>query len=131
MKLNSDRVMEVTRECLFNDGEDMTDRVEVQGVLNQFGFHPGRLEEHREEIVSMLEELPEKFREEAGGGWSFLQACVDKNGEQWTGLHRVMELLFVLGMGIGRVRYVLPRERWDQLPGKMPYYTFTSKEEGE
>ena len=130
MKLNPDRVTKVVRECLFRDGEDSTVRVEVQGIMNQFGFHPGRLEEHREEIVSMLEELPDQFREELGGGWSFLKACMDRHGEQW-GNHPDMELLFVLGIGIGRVRCVLPREQWNLFPGGMPYYVFTMKKEGE
>ena len=32
-----------------------------------------------------------------------------------------MEQLFVLGMGLGLVKYGLPRSMWNVLPGGMPY----------
>ena len=56
-----------------------------------------------------------------GGGWSFLQACVDKNGNHW-GEHSNMEELFCLGIAIGKVESLLPRDMWKVLPGGVPYY---------
>jgi len=108
-------------DCLFKDGEDTSNLVRVEGIFSNFGFHPDRLENHKHEIVEMLNELPEQFHENTGGGWSFLNACMDKHGNQWTDLHRVMEQLFVLGIGINRVEYVLQRDMWRILPGGMPY----------
>ena len=46
---------------------------------------------------------------------------MDRDEHQWTGEHRVMEQLFVLGIGIGHVRYCFPRDMWKSLPGSMPY----------
>jgi hypothetical protein len=68
----------------------------------------------------LLNELPSSFKKDIGGGWSFLQACETKDGVQW-GEHRNMEQLFVLGMALGKVRYCLPRDLWQVLPGGMPY----------
>ena len=70
----------------------------------------------------MLENLPLDFQENSGGGMSFLKACDDQEGNQWTGLHRRMEELFVLGTGLGKVKCLMPRELWAALPGGMPYY---------
>jgi hypothetical protein len=70
----------------------------------------------------MLAELPDMFKESGGGGWSFLNACDDRHGNQWTGLHQRMEQLFQLGIGIDKVECQLPREVWPALPGGMPYY---------
>lgn len=125
--LTSQRVEEIFIDCLFTDDEDHSDHVEAKGIINIAWFHPERLESHRDEIVSLLNELPEPFHEGGGGGWSFLQACEDKHGHQWTGLHLRMEQLFLLGMAIGRVRSILPRDLWRSLPGGMPYYAVTAE----
>ena len=72
----------------------------------------------------MLVELPNEFMEESaggGGGWSFLNTCYDKNGDQWTGMHLTMEQLFQLGIAAGVASYVMPRQMWAVFPGGMPY----------
>jgi len=80
------------------------------------------LNSHREEIVAMLGELPTAFKRSAGGGHSFLEACNDKYGNQWTGFHTNMEQLFQLGIAIGMVECQVPPELWPALPGGKPYY---------
>ena len=86
------------------------------------GFHPSRLEGHRDEIQVMLGQLPDQFQKSKGGGWSFLNAYNDKDGHQWTGFHRIVEKLFMLGTAIGKVSLLFPRSEWKSLPGEMPYY---------
>jgi hypothetical protein len=120
--LNGEKVRSVFMDCLFQEGEDSSKHIRADGVVTNVGFHPGRLEQHRAEIVEMLDELPDQFKESSGGGWSFLQACDDKHGNQWTDFHQRMEQLFQLGIGINRVKCLLPRELWKALPGGMPYY---------
>lgn len=120
--LTADRVEEIFRACLFTDDEDMTEHVRVEGIVNPYGFHPGRLAGHAEEIGAMLGELPDSFKRDGGGGMSFLNACEDRHGRQWTGLHQTMDRLFALGMGVGKVELLMPREMWAVLPGGMPYY---------
>ena len=31
-----------------------------------------------------LNQLPDSFKAEGGGGMSFINMCIDKNGKQWT-----------------------------------------------
>ncbi len=124
--LNAEQVNAVFMDCLFRDGEDTSKHVRAEGIIRNVEFHPERLESHRTEIVAMLNELPEKFQERGGGGWSFLNACNDKHGNQWTSFHQTMEQLFQLGIGIGKVKSLMPRKLWNILPGGMPYYVITA-----
>ena len=121
-KLTAENVVKVFEDCLFHDGEDTNNHVKAEGITMTVGFHPGRLDKHRKKIEAMLQELPNEFQKSGGSGWSFLNACMDKHGNQWTGLHRTMEQLFLLGIAIGKVQCQLPKEMWSALPGGMPYY---------
>lgn len=116
------KVDEVLFKCFYKpeeiqDGNKPDGCVEVQGITRIFGFHPGGVKEQEKQIVDMLAELPETFKQ----GWSFLNLCYDKNGFQWTGVQRTMEALMVLDMAIGKVEYILPKEMWRALPGGVPY----------
>lgn len=104
-------------DCLFKEGEDTTNHVKVEGLTSMFGLHPQRLEEKRELVTALLAELPAEFKE----GWSFLNLCTTKDGELWTGMHRVCEQLVVMAIGLGLMEYCMPREMWVILPGGVPY----------
>lgn len=121
-KIDPRRVKEIFMDCLFQAGEPTNDYVGAEGIQSLVGFHPGRLAKHKEDIAAMLDELPDSFKKEGGGGMSFLSACEDKHGVQWTGFHQRMEQLFQLGIGIGKVTCLVPRDKWGSLPGGMPYY---------
>jgi hypothetical protein len=116
-KLTADNVEKVLIKCLFKDGEDTSKAVTVKGVINQFGFHAGRLEESKAEIKTLLSQLPSDFKADGGGGTSFLCGCMTEDGDHW-GEHRNMEQLFALGMATGQVKECLGGMR----PGGMPYY---------
>lgn len=126
-KLTPQRVEEVFFACMFEDGEDTSNNVVAEGVTSTVGFHPDRLESNSGAIVELLGELPDVFKASGGGGMSFLNACDDKHGNQWTGLHQTMEQLFLLGLASGKVVCLLPREAWDALPGGMPYYVIQDR----
>lgn len=121
MKLTSDNVTEIIRYCLFEDNESHDNAVIVDGLITKFGFHPERLKEKKDDIISMLSDLPDPFYEKTGGGWSFLNLHETKSGEQWTGYHRKMEELVALGIAIDKAQFVLPKDMWKVLPGGMPY----------
>ena len=70
----------------------------------------------------MLAELSDDFKTSGGGGMSFLNACMDKHGNQWTGMHLRQEQLVQLGIAIGEVEYAASREMWRLFPGGMPYF---------
>lgn len=115
-------------DCLYKKEELKDDKdvpegtVIVEGIQNKIGFHPDRLEEKRAKVTEWLKALPHRFRKNSGGGWSFLNACNQENGVQWTGLHQSMDQLFCLGMGLKLVEPLLPRAMWRNFPGGMPYY---------
>jgi len=120
--IDPNELREVFKSCLFEDDEDTTSAVMAYGIITDAGFHPGRLDEKREIVKGWLDQLPDEFHVHTGGGMSFLNACMTKDGNHW-GEHQSVELLFLLGMAMGYVTYPLPRELWDVLPGGMPYYT--------
>src|ERR1700752_1749454 len=98
----------------------------VEGILNKYAFHKLRLQEEKEKIADLLRMLPKEFfvvSQGGGGGWTFINACLTCDQEQWTGLHLYQERLFVLGMGLGWVPYTVKRELWPLLPGSVPYLT--------
>ncbi len=120
--LTAESVQRVFTDCLFKTGENTPNLVTAEGVMGTVGFHPERLKSHREAIIAMLAELPDAFMASGGGGYSFLNACMDRNDNLWTGLHRTVEQLVQLGIAIGKVEYCLPRDMWSVLPGGMPYF---------
>lgn len=113
----SELVRKSFMECLFKEGEDTSNYVKVEGIMNNFQLHPQRLEEQRELVTTMLAELPVKFKE----GYTFLNICTNKNCELWTGDQRVCEQLIVMAIGLDLMSYCFPREMWAILPGGVPY----------
>ena len=134
--LSASAVQTIARDCLYTDDELKgyvraafeagaggvaikypEGAMVVEGIVRNFVFHPERLKVHKAEIGQLLNDLPGTFKE----GWSFLQMCEDKYGQQWTGLHTIMEELMVLGIAVGMVEYCAPRDMWPALPGGVPY----------
>ncbi len=129
-KLTGDTVRAIYISCKRIKGDgigDVSVHETVQGIERTEDFHAGRLDENRQAIIDLLNELPEQFHKRGGGGWTFLNACNDKNGRQWTGFHYEMEMLFMLGMAAGYVSELMPRDLWQILPGGMPYYMIDIK----
>jgi len=122
MELTSENVNQVFTNCLFLEDEEKNNFVMAKGITIDVGFHPKRLDEHKDKIIEMLDQLPNNFKMEGGGGSSFLNACLDKNGNQWTDLHKTVEKLLLLGLGIDKIFYCLPKEMWQFFPGGMPYF---------
>jgi len=117
MELTSDNVHEVLMECLFKEGEDTSRAIIVHGVKLHIGFHPERLEDYKPDIADLVDELPKEFKD----GWSFLNACMTKDGRQW-GEHEDVDALLCLGLATGKITLLLERELWQALPGSLPYF---------
>ncbi len=124
--LSAEAVNAIFQDCLFKNDEDASNHIKAEGIVHNAEFHPDRLNSNKDVIEAMLDELPNEFKESGGGGWSFLNACNDKHGNQWTGLHLAMEQLILLGIAIDKVKCLIPREMWKALPGGMPYYIIKS-----
>lgn len=126
-QLSPQRVEEIFLDCLPRDEEDGVPLVQVDGIVTSAAFNLARLDVYRNSIARLLGELPDEFIRGLGGGMSFLNACMDRHGDQWTGEHRTMDQLFLLGMATGLVTCLMGRELWDVLPGGMPYYAVSGE----
>ena len=130
--IDAKRIKEIFLDCLLKEqeidknGNPLVELIKVEGIVNNFGFHPERVKKHTNEIISFLDELPDDFKLSKGGGWSFLNACIDKNGYQW-GEHNNIEQLFSLGIAIGKANFLMPRSMWSAFPGGMPYVVYNDK----
>ena len=128
--IDAERLGEILRDCLVNEDtrQPEDDIVMTEGVMHVYAFVPEKLAEHRLEVAAMLVELPMQFRPASmggEGGWSFLNACTDRRGEQWTGEHLAVEGLLCLGIAMNLAAWLLPKEMWSALPGGMPYVRVT------
>lgn len=125
--LDATRLHEIIKDCLFRPEEIEDEKPKegiqyynVEGITLKMGLVKSRVESYRKEIVEMLKDLPDNFKVDIGGGWSFLNMCMTKDGRQW-GEHRNCEELYIIGNCLGIVEFCLPREYWPFMPGNMPY----------
>ena len=135
IKLTPSAVHNIFSACLFTDdelkgiepGTVPNNAVVVRCVNLTFGLNYGRLIERYEEIVALLDQLPVNFKaktpeNEGGDGWSFLNACLNADGDQW-GEQRDARALFALGMAICCVEErSLPGALAMFMPGGAPYF---------
>lgn len=128
MELTAENVQKIMFDCFFKNGEDTSNHVKGQGIRGPMGFNPVRLEHHKADIQSLLNQLPNEFMETGGGGYSFLNGCMTSNGNQWGEQSNVDELI-CLGVAIGKVSFPMPREMWSFLPGGMPYFVVHNRQE--
>ena len=126
-QLTADDVNQTFRSLFFLEEEDKSNPVLVEGIMHSIGFHPERLKVATAHIQEMLNELPNEFFESKGGGWTFLNACNDNKDRQWTGDHRTMEQLVIMGLAIGKVEFLMDRTMWSAFPGGMPYFKILDK----
>jgi hypothetical protein len=123
MKLTSQNVNDTLLKCLYRE-EEITRRGRevimkeakiVKGLQAQFGLKPSVVEEQRENIESMLMQLPPSFffREE---GESYVNAVVDGMGKQWTDFHQRVDELICLGLAIDAIKFA-PQTDYEKQTG--------------
>lgn len=115
MNLTAEAVEKLVKECA-------GDTVEAAGIVHKFSFNKAKIEENKTKIRDLLADLPEPFHTSKGGGWSFLNGCQDREGNQWTGLHLTVEQLVCLGIAAGLARWLM-QDMADILPGGVPYFS--------
>lgn len=132
--IDANRIEEILKDCFFTKEEveaangEPKNIVEAEGLFGKLGLNSDRVGKYKEEIKGMLSELPDSFMAGKGGGMSFLNMCLDKNGTQWGEQQNVDEL-FILGNACGFAKYTMPKDMWSVLPGGMPYVVIDLKQE--
>lgn len=121
MELTIANVESVLMDCLFKKDEYHSNEVDAKGAKLHFGFNPERLEKHRADIESMLDQLPDGFKKHSGGGGHFPEAYKRNDGVHW-GEHHHIDQLLCLGIAIGKARTQLPRDMWHWFPQGLPYF---------
>lgn len=124
MNLTAQNVNDIFMKCLYETGEDTTGYIPAKAVMTNIGFNPIRIEENKPKIIEMLNDLPDDFKTSGGGGMPFLNACNDKDGNQWADSHQTIDQLLCLGIAIDKISFPMPREMWSMLPGGMPYVQY-------
>jgi len=135
-ELTATNVHDLFVDCLYQDGELEGHKHEegkvpdgcivAEGIMVNVGFNPDRLEKAKPAIKEMLNCLPDSFHRTGGGGMSFLNMCVDKDGTQW-GEHRTMDELLCLSLATGMGKFCMSRDMWSSFPGGMPYIMFDTE----
>jgi hypothetical protein len=118
--LIDERVRTIYKLCSFQEGlvdkaftygNPDFDFTQIEGFRWKAQFNSANLASYISQIEAMLQELPDVFREEHGGGlFSGMQYTND--GHRWTTSALTTEKLLLLGMAIGRLRFVLPKHQW-------------------
>lgn len=74
-------------DCLYRDDETLDGAVPAEGIMGMVGFHPLRLELHRDDVLGLLRQFSEQSD--------------DSDGDQ------TVDKLFMLGMALGEVHYMV------------------------
>lgn len=121
-RLTPQVVVALISDCLDEESTEHSHLIEIDGIRHKYSFNQKLVDENKDRIIQALYELPDAFQKNKGGGWSFLQACMDRHGDLWTGEHAIIDALFCLGVAAKKVTCMFPRDLWVSLPGEMPYY---------
>ena len=136
--LTADKVRKTIIACLYKDAditldcngdlaEVPADAVLAEGVIHRYAFDPKRVVAQKENIRTLLNEMSPEFHVGQGGGYSFLNACMDKHGNHWAE-HSTIDDLICLGLATGFVTIPIPRDMWQILPGSVPYFTVDTQQ---
>lgn len=126
------RVRKLVSESLYKDedlkglkpGEAPPGAVIFEGIMRKYGFDPVRLEANREKVRALIAEtVPNEFLKSGGGGYTFLNLCVDRSGDQWAE-HPTLDDFIALSGALGMAGFCMPRDFWSFLPGGVPYVWF-------
>jgi hypothetical protein len=121
--LTHQRVVDVYGRCMRSEGFSPNKKgVVVESWMMRHTFSIKALMDYREEIVRMLLCLPAGFRVDVSGGGSVMMGDRRDDGTYWTNDIAVLERLLALGLGVNLITFCAPREKWHELPGKVPYF---------
>ncbi len=121
--LTLERVLAIHGDCAWREGDHAERTVWMNPIAAKKGtlLHWDRIERHRMEICTMLQELPLAFMEPYSGD-AFANAMRDRHGREWTDSIESVDMLVRLGLAVGKVPFVSPRITWPDLAGGLPWF---------
>lgn len=93
-----------------------------EGVFEDAYFDKDVLEQNKENIGKLLEEVPQWVDNLTPSFGSF---AFDKDGNIWTGNYQTVDKLVRLGVASGMLRYPMGRWGWEVLPNAFPFIKHT------
>ena len=119
--LNVNNVANLYSKCLLTnsdfDIEGLTCNFSVgEGVTTRCAFSTERLNDNRESIACMIEQL-----HGIECAPSLMNLYYNNEGKQWTDEAMVVEMLVQMGTAANMISFLYPPEVWKLLPGGVPY----------
>lgn len=100
-----ERVRTLYFDCMCTMTEDVRLRwIVIDPESVRIELNPARVGGHLGEIEAILEMFPTKFYAVNGPGAPISDALYDRSGNTWTSDMSIVNMIFVLGVAIGRVK---------------------------
>jgi len=119
-RLKTEPVGKIFKDCVLprNNGGGLV--INVPGITSTrvVFFDLAKLEEYRAEITSLVNQLPAEFKSVVGA--SFNGTNRNHRGDIWCRDETEREKLVQLGIALGIIELIEPRERWAYLPRQRP-----------
>ncbi len=111
----SDKVDRIFGDCCFYDselenGEPIVPYVLTDSVMAGVVFNAARLNEHRDEIAELIDNLPE-----FGDGINFTELSRNRMGRVWANSFVNIDQLLALGIASGFLDFTVPKELWQEM----------------
>lgn len=101
-------VEDLFKDCLYKNGYNKG-AVIITGITKKVYLNPKKLDSNKEQILKIFNELQASTQPL----FEFSLLCLKKNGDIWTGLHSVMELLMFMLIGTKTIEYLdKSRSNW-------------------
>lgn len=135
--ISAERIREIVVNSLLSENElddvksgkkDYVGIVAISISGKSLVFIKDKIMKFKDEVKAYLNLLPDEFKDEKGGGYTFLNSVVDKNGNQWGGQASADEL-FCLGTALGLSKYIGSGLMLMAFPGHVPYVTVYQAEQ--
>jgi hypothetical protein len=112
--LTSLKVLRVFFACRLRLAEATTTKpIDVKCVDLKVSFHPDRLEQHRAEIITMIDQALQPTAPVWGAHLGLF--AFSSNNERWTARLSDVEQLIALGMAIGYCCWLDPEKQHDSM----------------
>lgn len=119
--LTSENVEAIFLDSLATSIDPPSSIIVADGVTRSVRFQGERLYAHVSDIELMLSHVSSFFYDDRGGGHTYLELGLLRDGSRW-GTRRDADRLFTLGLALNLIAYARPdRAEWSLFPEGIPY----------